>query len=72
MEGCSLLHIEWFRFLTNRNVEQSAHFNAGLHICSSLVFLLLCLINKLPLENVALNFITTLASLQGNNAGSYG
>lgn len=41
---------------TNRNVEQNAHFYAGLHICSSLVLLLLCLINKL--ENVALNFIT--------------
>lgn len=56
--------------LTNRNVEQSAHFCAGLHICSSLVFLLLCLINQLPLENV--EFITTLASLQGSNADSYG
>lgn len=73
IEGCSLLHTEWVLISLKIERLNKMHIFMQVYIsASSWYFYRYALINKLPLENMALNFIITLASLQGNNAGSYG
>lgn len=73
IEGCSLLHIEWVLISLKIERLNKMHIFMQVYISAALWYLYCyALINKLPLENVALNIIKTLASLQGNNAGSHG